>query len=629
MRKDTSSDSDDDVPLAKRTVKVEEEEDEEVESSESSEESSSEPEKEPMTKRRRATVKSEPVSKRSKANASSKCDEGKGEIMWTTLRHNGVLFPPEYEPHNVKILYDGKPVTLNSEQEEVATMFAVMKDTDYMNKQIFLDNFWEGFKEVLGKSHVIKCLSKCDFTPIYDYHIAQRDLKKNMTKEAKEAIKKEKEEKEGKYKYAYVDGREEQVGNFRVEPPGLFRGRGEHPKMGKIKRRVYPRDITINIGKGEPIPEHPYSGQSWKEVKHDQSVTWLAYWKDTVSQKDYKYVFLGATSAFKADSDLAKYEKARKLKDLIRPIRKNYEADWGSSDVRRQQMGVALYFIDKLALRAGHEKDEDEADTVGCCTLKVENVELLPKNQVKFDFLGKDSIRYENIVDVEPQVYKILGKFQKTNADGTKKQPTDQLFETFDAQDLNKELKNIMDGLSVKVFRTYNASITLRKLLDELDERKDLVGKTVDEKKVEYDKANKEVAILCNHQRAVSKSHDNQIEKIQEKIGVMRTELQQLEDELALAKKGKAGENGKKVSVEALESKIAKKLQQISKTELQMRNKEELKTVALGTSKINYMDPRITIAWCKRNEVPIEKIFNKSLIAKFNWAMDVELDYEF
>ncbi len=38
------------------------------------------------------------------------------------------------------------------------------------------------------------------------------------------------------------------VGNFRVEPPGLFRGRGEHPKMGKVKKRVYPRDITINIG---------------------------------------------------------------------------------------------------------------------------------------------------------------------------------------------------------------------------------------------------------------------------------------------------------------------------------------------------------------------------------------------
>lgn len=81
-----------------------------------------------------------------------------------------------------------------------------------------------------------------------------------------------------------------QVGNFRVEPPGLFRGRGEHPRMGKIKRRVYPRDITINIGEGEPIPEHPYPGQTWKEVKHDHTVTWLAYWKDTISTKDYKWV---------------------------------------------------------------------------------------------------------------------------------------------------------------------------------------------------------------------------------------------------------------------------------------------------------------------------------------------------
>ncbi len=63
--------------------------------------------------------------------------------------------------------------------------------------------------------------------------------------------------------------------------------------------------------------------------------------------------------------------------------------------------------------------------------------------------------------------------------------------------------------------------------------------------------------------------------------------------------------------------------------ELQARSKEDLKTVALGTSKINYMDPRITVAWCKRNDVPIEKIFNKSLLGKFNWAMDVEPNFRF
>lgn len=30
-----------------------------------------------------------------------------------------MLFPPEYTPHGVKMLYDGKPVDLTPEQEEV------------------------------------------------------------------------------------------------------------------------------------------------------------------------------------------------------------------------------------------------------------------------------------------------------------------------------------------------------------------------------------------------------------------------------------------------------------------------------------------------------------------------------
>ena len=62
--------------------------------------------------------------------------------------------------------------------------------------------------------------------------------------------------------------------------------------------------------------------------------------------------------------------KTRCPQDYIEGIRKAYEEDWYASKVRERQMAVALYFIDKLALRAGHEKDEDEADTVGCCTLK-------------------------------------------------------------------------------------------------------------------------------------------------------------------------------------------------------------------------------------------------------------------
>lgn len=44
------------------------------------------------------------------------------EVKWETLVHSGVLFPPDYTPHGVKMLYDGKPVDLSPEQEEVDPM---------------------------------------------------------------------------------------------------------------------------------------------------------------------------------------------------------------------------------------------------------------------------------------------------------------------------------------------------------------------------------------------------------------------------------------------------------------------------------------------------------------------------
>lgn len=43
-----------------------------------------------------------------------------GQKKWTTLEHNGVIFPPPYKPHGVKMLYNGKPVNLTPEQEEVS-----------------------------------------------------------------------------------------------------------------------------------------------------------------------------------------------------------------------------------------------------------------------------------------------------------------------------------------------------------------------------------------------------------------------------------------------------------------------------------------------------------------------------
>ncbi|KAH7288776.1 hypothetical protein KP509_31G042500 [Ceratopteris richardii] len=546
-----------------------------------------------------------------------------GGQKWTTLEHSGVIFPPPYKPHGIKILYEKKPVTLTPEQEEVATMFAVMRETDYMTKPKFLSNFWNDWKKILGPNHVIQSLEGCDFTPIYEWHLAEKEKKKSLSSEEKKRIKEEKQKQEEKYMWALVDGVKEKVGNFRVEPPGLFRGRGEHPKMGKLKRRIFPEDIVINIGEDAPIPECPLPGHRWKEIRNDNTVTWLAFWNDPINTKEFKYVFLAASSSLKGQSDKEKYEKARTLKDYISDIRKTYTRNFTSPDMTKRQIAVATYLIDRLALRAGNEKDDDEADTVGCCSLKVEHVTLIPPKSLQFDFLGKDSIRYFNTVEVEEQVYKAIGDFKKSKKMGQ------DLFDKLDTSKLNAHLKDIMPHLTAKVFRTYNASITLDTLLVDTD------GVTVQEKIVAYQNANKEVAILCNHQRSVSKSHGAQMERLEGKMAELEELLNELNVDLDRAKRGKPplkdadGKPKRNQNPEALMKKIAQTEARIEKMRLDMKTKDDLKTVALGTSKINYMDPRITVAWCKRHEVPIEKIFNKSLLAKFAWAMDVDMDYRF
>merc|ERR1719263_2388016 len=80
---------------------------------------------------------------------------------------------------------------------------------------------------------------------------------------------------------------------------------------------------------------------------------------------------------------------------------------------------------------------------------------------------------------------------------------------------------------------------------------------------------------------------------------------------------------------DAIDKRVAAWTEKIKKMEVELRNKEENKEVSLGTSRANYMDPRITVAWCKRCDLPIEKLFAKTLKEKFNWALQVDGDWRF
>ncbi|CAG9329250.1 unnamed protein product [Blepharisma stoltei] len=551
--------------------------------------------------------------------------ESTSTVKWTTLSHHGVIFPPPYSPHKIPIIYEGNPIILKPHQEEAATLWASVIGTQWETKETFRKNFERSFLETLGKRHKIKSLDKCDFSQIVEYLEKEKENKKNRTAEEKRA---EKEEKLALYKkkgYAVVDGVKEKILNFVVEPPGLFRGRGDHPKAGLIKRRIMPEDVTINIGEDSKIPKCPVRGHKWGNIVHNHTVTWLAYYKDPILPNSFKYVWLAATSKMKGLNDMLKYEKARKLKEFIDKARESYWSKIKSRILLDRQLGSALYLIDKLALRVGNEKSNEEADTVGCCSLRVEHIKFEEDNKITLDFLAKDCMRYYNTIQIDPEVYKNLQDFTKN------KDLDDDLFDLIRSNTLNDYLKSLMEGLSSKVFRTFNASIRLQEQLAIFNEK----NLQLEDKMQFFIKANKEVALLCNHQKTVPKNFDNQLERINSQITKKKSKIENLENhakELRKKKRLAKSENVKKritTNIKNTKKMIEKVKDDIEKLETRIEMKEDTKNIALETSKINYIDPRIVVSWCKKNKVPLDKVYSKSLKEKFKWAMNTEPDWVF
>ncbi|KAL5967517.1 DNA topoisomerase 1 [Taenia solium] len=552
-----------------------------------------------------------------------------GKYKWRFLEHNGPLFAPPYVPlpENVPFFYDGQRIKLSEAAEEVAGFYAKMLDHDYTKMEVFNNNFFKDWQRVMTpeEKQTIRKLSKCDFTYYAEYYKKKAEERKNMSKEEKQRIKEENQRTVEQYGFCVLDGHKQRIANFRIEPPGLFRGRGNHPKTGTLKKRILPEDVIINCSKGSKVPSPP-GGHRWKEVRHDNTVTWLACWVENV-QNNFKYVMLNASSRLKGEKDWKKYEVARRLHSCVDKIRADYRADFKSKEMRVRQRAVALYFIDKLALRAGNEKDEDEADTVGCCSLRCEHIKLHEELDgkpyvVEFDFPGKDSIRYQNSVSVPKRVFKNLKIFIEN------KQGSDDLFDRLNTTTLNQYLRELMDGLTAKVFRTYNASRTLEEQLEHLTNPDDIPA----EKVLAYNRANRAVAVLCNHQRAVPKSFSTSMENLQKKIdakkeqiaGVMQ-EARQIKADYSHSKTA-----AKRAQYEKLKKRLSTLKEQLLKLQVQATDRDENKTIALSTSKLNYLDPRITVAWCKRYNIPIEKVYNRTQREKFMWAIQMATEnYKF
>jgi len=272
---------------------------------------------------------------------------------------------------------------------------------------------------------------------------------------------------------------------------------------------------------------------------------------------------------------------------------------------RLNQLAVAVYLIDTLVLRVGNEKGSDEADTVGVASLRTEHIKLKPAHMVELDFLGKDSVRFNKTVEVPDAVYRLLKFFTQ----GKKK--SDALFNMINAKDINQYLKELMPGLTAKVFRTANASNLFQTELDKIKVKRGEKPAILINR---MNKANAEVAIMCNHKKKAARGYDAALEKIKDTLKAAKDKLKELKS---------------KRKSRTTDTQIKNKLDKIKELKSKLDTKKHMKDVATGTAKINYIDPRITVVFAKKHNIDISKVFNKQQQKKFAWAMNAGLKWKF
>ena len=508
-------------------------------------------------------------------------------MKWKTLQHNGILFPPDYEPKGFKIKIKGEKVSLDKDQEEMIYQWAKKKDTPYAQDKVFQKNFVADFAKTLDSKFKKISYEDIDFSEAYKIVDKEKDQKEMLTKEEKKSLaakrKQLREEMKEKYGKAIMDGQEVEVANYMAEPPGIFIGRGEHPLRGKWKRRVEPKDVILNLGKEAKVPPG-----KWGKIIHDKDSMWLASWMDELTQKR-KYVWLADTAGLKQERDKAKYDKAVNLSKQIEKIKDRMVKDMKSKDPKISRIATACYLIYRTAMRVGDEKDPDEADTVGATTLRKEHIKVTDK-AIEFDFLGKDSVRWQESVPAVGHDEQFRDNLKKLIEN---KKPKDEIFHDITSRHVNAYFSGIIKGLTAKVFRTYLASTVVAKYLKEHDKIK---SKSPNEKLYHAKLANLQAAIMCNHKRTIPKTFEGALQKKKETL-----------------KKAKE-------SVPKTEKQKEKKKERIEKIKLQIDLAEKTKDYNIGTSLRNYIDPRVFKSWTDEVGAEWEKLYTAALQKKFLWV---------
>lgn len=511
-------------------------------------------------------------------------------MKWQILRHNGIIFP-EYQFRGLAITIKGKRIQLNPEQEEMAYAWTKKKGTPYVQDPVFVANFLKDFVKVLPAEFVNVKMEEIGFSEIEKYQ--EEEKLRNSQPEFKKKLAAERKARrlamKGQFGHAEMDGVRTEIANYMVEPASIFMGRGEHPLRGSWKPRVYPEDVTLNLDEDASIPLCPVPGRKWGQIVNDRNSTWIARWIDKLTDKE-KYVWLSDVSPIRQGRDKAKYDKAKELERVIGRVGKHISSGMESKDPKERKIATVCYLIDKLAMRVGDEKDEDEADTVGATTLRVEHIKLRD-SAIDFDFLGKDSVRWQKTLEVNPD-RRILDNLREFCSGKT---ASDLIFDGVTSDAVNRFFSRAYEGLTAKVFRTYHATNIVKDFLAKANGQ--IKPDVPDEKKVYYARlANLEAAVKCNHKRTPPKNWEQGLQKKEETLKSLQMQSAKTE------------------------SAEAKRKERLEKLRLGIELVKQTRDYNLNTSLRNYIDPRIYKSWADSVGLDWKVLYTKTLQRKFEWV---------
>lgn len=500
---------------------------------------------------------------------------------WSSLSHFGVSFPEPYKPdgRTNRLILKGEDLSMTPEQEEMAVAWAKKIGTPYVEDPVFQANFLSDFLKLFPE--------RFGGAKIADIVFPTLPEKVELTKEEKKTLASDRKQRrlalKEKFGYATVDGLKTEIANWVVEPPGLFMGRGQHPLRGHWKPRIQEEDITLNMDELAAAP-----AGKWKII-HSPDCMWIACWTDKLSGK-VKYVWLHDSSSIRQARDKKKYDKAIDLEKTIDSVRSFIIKSMSSKDPKIRKVATACFLIDKLTMRVGDEKDEDEADTVGASTLRVEHLKF-GENAVDFDFFGKDYVRWQKTLEVEPRERVAI---ENLRAFTMGKKPDELIFDGITSRHVNEFLGRASPGLTAKVFRTFHATTVVKSYLKRHNRFEK--GTTEFDKLYQAKLANLEAAVRCNHKRTPPKTFEQSLQKKEDRL----KELQQ--------------------SIPKTEKQKAKLAERIEKMRRQIELTKMTRDYNLNTSLRNYIDPRVFKSWADRVGLDWKLLYTSTLRRKMAWV---------